>query len=241
MKYLKSIGKSVIFIHKCKTTTCKSKMNGRFQHGYCIRFAGPSQCGKTFTLCKLLASKEYFCPCPPKRVMWVSGSGEINKTIENKVLQLYPLSQFFYHVPEEIPAMVREYDFWVFDDMASELKNNMGFTNFFTKTAHHKNCLMAYLTQNAYEPGLDSVTRSRNCMYQVYFNNKADCRWIRVLGDQLTGNHKQFANMFKESTKRPYDCLLCDNRTTTPPIEQFIGNAFTATEDDPTYFLVPHK
>ena len=48
-------------------------------------------------------------------------------------------------------------DFWVFDDIASELKNNACFTNFFTKTAHHKNYLMAYLTQNAYEPGPDDL------------------------------------------------------------------------------------
>ena len=58
--------------------------------------------------------------------------------------------------------------------MASELQNNICFTNFFTKTAHHKSCLMAYLTQNTYESGSDGVTRSRNCAYQVYFNNKAD-------------------------------------------------------------------
>ena len=64
------------------------------------------------------------------------------------------------------------------------------YQNFFTKIAHHKNCLMAYLTQNAYELGPNGVTRSRNCAYQVYFNNKADWRWIHVLGDQLTGNYK---------------------------------------------------
>ena len=91
-------------------------------------------------------------------------------------------------MPENISEMVQEQDFWVFDDMASELKNNTCFTNFFTKTAHHKNCLMAYLTQNAYEAGVDRVTRSHNCAYQVYFNNKVDCHWIRVLGDQLTSN-----------------------------------------------------
>ena len=61
--------------------------------------------------------------------------------------------------------------------------------------------------KNTYEPGPDGVTRSRNCVYQVYFDNKADCRWIRVLGDQLTGNYKQFAHVFKEATKRPYDCI----------------------------------
>ena len=64
---------------------------------------------------------------------------------------------------------------------------------------------------------------------------------FRVLGDQLTGNYKQFACMFKEAMKHPYDCLLCDNCETTPANEQFIGNAFTATEQDPAYFMVPHK
>ena len=115
------------------------------------------------------------------------------------------------------------------------------FYKFFTKAAHHKNYLMAYLTQNACEWGVEYVTRSHNCAYQVYFNNKVDCRWVHVLGDQLTSNYKQFACMFKEATKHPYDCLLCDNRETTPAYEQFIGNAFTATEQDPTYFMVPHK
>ena len=87
----------------------------------------------------------------------------------------------------------------------------------------------------------DDMARSCNCAYHVYFNNKVDCHWICVLGDQLTGNYKQFASMFKEATKRPYDSLLCDNRATTPANEQFIANAFTATEQEPTYFLVPHK
>ena len=39
---------------------------------------------------------------------------------------MYPASQFFYQVPvglgNDISEMVQEYDFWVFHDMASELK-----------------------------------------------------------------------------------------------------------------------
>ena len=89
--------------------------------------------------------------------------------------------------------------------------------------------------------GLIGVTRPHNCAYQVYFNNKANCCWICVLGDQLTSNYKQFANMFKEATKCTYDSLSCDNCATTPSNERFIGNAFIGTEQDPTYFLVPHK
>ena len=86
-------------------------MNGRIQHGYCIQFAGPSQCGKTSTLCKLLASKEYFYPCPPKRVMWVSGSGAPNESIESKIKTIYLASQFFYQVPENISRWCKNMTF----------------------------------------------------------------------------------------------------------------------------------
>ena len=173
--------------------------------------------------------------------MWVSGSGVRDCKLEKAILSMYPSSQFFYSIPEDLDDLVEEYDFFVFDDLSRELKNNTSFTNFFTKTAHHKNCMMAYLTQNAYESGSDAVTRSRNSAYQVFFNNKADVRWIRVLGNQLAGNYKHFADMFHKVTSEPYSCLLVDNRTTTPQIEQFIGNAFFPTENNPTCFLVLHK
>ena len=211
-------------------------MNGRFQFGHAMRLAGPSQCGKTSTLCKLLASKEFFDPHPPKRVMWVSGTRD--EKLEREILQNYPKSQFLYELPQDLNEMVQERDFWVFDDLSAELQKNSAFTNFFTKGCHHNNCMLAYLTQNAYEHGKDSTTRTRNCAYQIYFRNKADIRWIRVLGQQLTGCSKKFEAIFNEATKQPFSCLLCDNRVTTPANEQFIGNAFSS---EPTYFLVPHK
>ena len=218
-------------------------MEGRFCYGFCIRFAGSSNCGKTWTLLKLLQLKDHFSPCPPKRVMWVSGSGVQNDHVENTVKELYPNSQFFYNLfdMEDFADKVQEYDFWVFDDLSSELRNSLEFTNFFTKIAHHKKCIMAYLTQNLYEPGRDAATRTRNCAYQVYFKSKADKRWISILGNQLVGNQKKFEALFDDATQDAYDCLLCDNRPANPDIEQFIGKPFSPTEDKPTCFYVPHK
>jgi hypothetical protein len=100
---------------------------------------------------------------------------------------------------------------------------------------------MAYLSQNAYEQGPDATTRTRNCVYQIYFNNTADCRWIRVLGEQLLGNVALFKSIFKHATRDPYSCLLCDNRADTPSREQFITNPFDATLENPTGYLIAHK
>ena len=213
------------------------KMDGRFHFGHCIRVAGPSQCGKTVTLLKLLKRKSNFYPHPPKRIMWITGSPVHDAQLENEILSHYPDSRFFYEIPHNLNELIQPYDFWIFDDLSGELQNNREFTNFFTKTAHHCQCLMAYLTQNAYEPGKDAATRTRNCAYQIFFNNKADVRWVNVLGQQLLGNSKVFSNMFSHATREPYSCLLVDNRATTPSHEQFIGDAFT---ENP-YFIVPHK
>ena len=66
-------------------------------------------------------------------------------------------------------------------------------------------------------------------------------RWIHVLGDQLFGNYRQFACLFCIAAAEPYSCLLVDNRATTPNTEQFIGNPFFPTEQNPTCFLVVNK
>jgi hypothetical protein len=214
-------------------------MEGRFVYGHSMRMAGPSQCGKTTALCKLLAGKHYFYPHEPRRVMWVSGSGTRDQKVENFVLHHYPNAKFLYTVPEKgrLDEMVREHDLWVFDDLAAELRDNPEFTNFFTKTVHHKNCILVYLTQNAFEKGKDAVTRTRNCAYQVYFKNKSDVRWINVVGQQLTENASLFRELFKDVTPGDYDCLLVDNRANNPSCEQFWANPFSDDANHPAYMV----
>ena len=47
--------------------------------------------------------------------------------------------------------------------------------------------------------------------------------------------------MFKEATKRPHNVYFAIIEQLLSAHEQFIGNVFTETEQDPTYFLIPHK
>lgn len=218
------------------------KMDGRFEFGHSIKVAGPTQCGKTVTLCKLLCNKHHFTPCPPKRIMWVVGSKVRDEVTEIKIRSCYPNSKFLYDVPdnETLPDLVEPYDFWVFDDASKELEKHSEFTNMFTKTTHHKPCMLAYLTQNPYEKSGDAVTRSRNCSYTILFRNKNDVRIVKTLGSQLTQSRHVFTNIFDAATKnKNHACLLIDNRPNTPATEQFICNAFDPTPDEPTAFLVP--
>jgi hypothetical protein len=138
--------------------------------------------------------------------------------------------------------MVRKHDAWCFDDLQGELATDRAFTAFFTKTAHHKDCIMFYLSQNPFEQNREAVTRTRNCAYQIYFKNNADVRWIGNVGQQLLGNSKLFEEMFQSVTNGSYDCLLCDNRaTTTFEGGRFIGQPFNGTIENPTCYLIPYK
>lgn len=217
-------------------------MDGRLEFGRCMRICGPSGCGKTSALCKLLIRAENFFPCPPKRVMWVSGSGSRDLKVEKLIKSHYSNAQFIFNMPssEELQQLIKEFDFWVFDDLSAELKNNPTFSNMFTKTVRHMNIMMAYLTQNPFEKGGDAATRSRNCSYQLFFPNKADVRWIGYLGSQLLGKGKQrhFERIFKKATSKPFSFLMCDHRALTPSKEQFIVNSTSPTLENPSFFLV---
>lgn len=208
-------------------------MEGRFKFGYCLRLIGPSQCGKTVAVLNLLERPHFFDHCPG-RIMWISGSGgSQDRVLENKIKNMYPNSRFFDEIPENLTSLVRERDIWVFDDVSIELRNNSHFTNFFTKTAHHKKCFMMYLTQNAFESGKDSTSRARNCAYQFIFNNRNDVRQLSLLSGRLTGNTQCLQKIMSKLDY--YDFLLVDNTTSNPKNETFWSGIFSKT---PTVYVI---
>ena len=69
-------------------------MNGRFQFGHAMRLAGPSQCGKTSTLCKLLASKEFFL-IPIRQNVSFGLVVHVMKNLKEKFYKTIPSRSFY--------------------------------------------------------------------------------------------------------------------------------------------------
>lgn len=217
-------------------------MEGIFEFRNSCKISGPSLCGKTVALTKLLTNKKFFYPRPPMRIMWVTGSDAVDEELVNLLMKHYPDSQFFYGKPDcaSLRQTVRQYDVWVFDDLAGELADDREFSMFFTKTTHHMGCFTFYLTQNPFDNGREAVTRTRNCAYQIFFKNNADIRWEKVVGTQLLNNGPLFQRMLNEALVKPYSFLLCDNRaTSTFERGRIIANALSTDEENPICYYTP--
>ena len=192
--------------------------------------SGPSGCGKTSWILNLLSKPEFF-DIPPQRIVWCSRT--TTDDIKIHLQQRYSCKFF-----DTLPSLseVRENDFWVIDDLAGPLKDSQELTDFFTMGAHHKHCMMAYLTQDLFSKGKENTTRTKNAHMIVIFKDPRNARGVEILGQQFfPRSPKVMSDVFKDATKsKPYSHVVLDFLQETPEAERICSNIFTEDEwNDP--------
>ena len=150
--------------------------------------AGPTGCGKTVFVRKLLESDLIF-PRPRKVIWcyseWQSAYEEID-------------AKFVEGLTEE------DCDLIIIDDLMVDL---------FTKKSHHHNTSVVFVVQNIFEKGLRTI--SLNAHYLVLFKNPRDTTQVTYLGRQM-GNSKAVTAAYKDATSNPYGYLFVDMKQDTP-------------------------
>jgi hypothetical protein len=87
--------------------------------------------------------------------------------------------------------------------------------NYFTRTAHHKNISIFYLTQNFYQKGRYSTTIARNSSYIILFSSPNDFGQIKAFASQRF-NPSAILDAYKLITRIPMGYLLIDCTQATP-------------------------
>ena len=121
-------------------------MDVRLQHPYTCLIAGPTSCGKTQFVKKLIQQGEQVMNGSAEKILWLYGEYQ-PAYIE--------LSKQFPHITfiEGIPENLNEYidpkfrNLIVIDDLMSETGNDKRITNLFTKGSHHRNLSVILLLQ----------------------------------------------------------------------------------------------
>lgn len=160
--------------------------------------AGPSNCGKTVLITKLIKNKNEYFDKPIKRVLWCYG--ENHPRIKNVV----------YH--EGIPDldMLKEGDLLILDDLAFDANKDV--TTIFTRISHNRKLFTIFVTQNMFANG--NRTRSLNTHYFILFRNPRDACQISVLARQMGTPLNEIFNMVTKNN--PYSYLFIDLTATTP-------------------------
>ena len=182
----------------------------RFKHPFTCIVAGPTGCGKSQFVARLLRTKEStITPVPDRVVFHYAEWQPLYERLENFV-------EFRQGLPDVDSFDPRQKNLLVLDDAMGVLDKKK-IASLFTEKSHHRNLSVIYVVQNLFEKGPESRTVGLNAHYLVVFKNPRDASQISHLARQMyPGRGKYVQEAFARATSKPYGYLLVDARQETP-------------------------
>ena len=201
-----------------------SSLELHFKHPATILLSGPTGCGKTRFVRRIL--EERLIEPFPTRLLWVYGEWQRDY---DEVKNIYPEIEFMNGYTDDIYDSLEpsERNLLILDDQMSEASDTKSLAKLFTKGSHHRNVTILYLVQNMFDQGKSSRTVSLNSHYTVVFRNLRDQSQFRTMAHQLLPKNSQWlVEAFTEATERPYGYLVIDNSPQCDPVFRFRTNIF---------------
>lgn len=194
------------------------KMDTRWSHPFRAQFCGGSSSGKTFFTHKFLENAQTLILPPPEYILWFYGEYQ---PLYDTILRTVPNIEFIEGFPSDVDSVlnVSKRGVIIIDDLMQELANDDRLSKLYTKTSHHKNVSIIFLTQNLFYGGSNKTLRtvSLNTEYFLLLKNPRDASQITSLAKQMyPGNVHFLQESYRDATKEPYSYLLIDLKMTTP-------------------------
>lgn len=193
-----------------------SKMAYVICHPTTIIVSGPTMCGKTNFVSRLIKSS--IIQPVPQQVIWVYKHWQPIYDTLNSVSFVKATEGILGSIRERLNPQTRS--ILVLDDVMSLAAKGSDLSKLFTEGAHHLNCTVIYIVQNLFEKG--NRTASINTHYFVLFKNARDCSQIRSFASQLAPTQvREVINLFEKTTAAPFSYLLVNCHPLTPEKYRF--------------------
>jgi GTPase SAR1 family protein len=203
------------------------------RHPFTMLIMGPTGCGKTHWIKRLITNSKYMCDPAPERITYFYGEYQ-------EIFSLMTEVNFIQGLPEN---MIEKFDglqteWIIIDDLMFESTNSKVVCELFTKGSHHRNLSVILIVQNFFTRGRESRNISLNSQYIVLFKNPRDQSIIANIGRQiLPQKTKKLQLIYQDATKDPYSYLFVDLRPETPFETRFLTNVLGEKEYIVTYFV----
>ena len=119
-------------------------MDPRWKHPFPALIAGPTCCGKSQFVKRLLESGEDIIDGVPENIIWCYG---IYQPPYDDMQRNIPNITFVEGVPTDLESMINPTirNLVVIDDLMQELSNDPQITSLFTKGCHHRNLSVIFI------------------------------------------------------------------------------------------------
>jgi hypothetical protein len=200
-----------------------------------ILVAGPTGCGKTYFVMKLIMN-DMFTTRFDRIVLVYS---EWQPLYDD--LRLYrPDTEFVRELNEDLyHSFDRTRDnLVILDDQMTSGGSKGTTTNLFVQGSHHRSITIIYLVQNFYEKNKNQRTLSLNTQYIILFKNPRGLSQAMSFGkDMFPTKGHAFVDVYKDATIEANGYLLVDNRVDTPDSYRLRSRIFPHESND-VYQLV---
>ena len=191
---------------------------------------GPSMCGKTNFVLKLLENWDTMVDKPLDYIIWCYGQKtDVLEDLQQRYRDKITLVE---GLPENINEYIRSglNTLMVLDDSQSDVCESQQVADLFTKKCHHENISTIVIFQNLFCEGKHRKTIYRNASYLILFNSPLDYSLAYSLARKISPNKsKVFLDIFKRATQVPYGYLFIDGRVTSPWASRFRTDIFNNT------------
>lgn len=183
-----------------------SSFDIRLKENFKLFISGPSRCGKTVFVSKLIENIHTFAKLQPTYLIYVY------KVWQPKFDEIRSLGVNFMedndNIVNDIKSTVSGQPMLViFDDLisSSSLKS---IANLFTVDARHMNISMVFISQKMFVNCEYFRQISQNCDYFTIFKNPRNSSEIRTLAQQMTPGNLILVQIYMEATKMPFSYLF---------------------------------
>merc|ERR1711954_322829 len=178
----------------------------RLKENFRLFVSGPSRCGKTDFVAKLIENIQSFAKQPPTLIIYVY------KVWQDKYDEMESLGVNFMKDSENIidniksaakgqPVLV------IFDDLIGS-KSLENIADMFTVDARHMNISMVFLTQRLFVNDEYFRQLSQNSDYFCLFKNPRNSSEIRNLAQQITPGNMVLVDIYEDATVKPFSYLF---------------------------------
>ena len=173
------------------------------RHPFTALVAGPTGCGKTQFVFKLIENVDVMIDPTPSRIVYCYGEYQ-------QLFRKYPLVTFHQGLPNIEDFDGSEPVLLVIDDLMNEADESVA--NLFTKGSHHRNVSVIFLVQNLFHKNKHVRTISLNSHYMVLFKNPRDASQFASLARQMYPHKSAFAIEAYKDDARAVRLLFVDLR-----------------------------
>jgi len=174
-----------------------------FIHPFTAIVAGPTCCGKTRFVFRLIVNASSLISPPAKTVYFY---GEYHQLFDQ-----YPHTEFHQGLPNIEDFDAKEPTLVIIDDLMQDTNDTVA--NMFTKSSHHRNISVVFFAQNLFPKNKFARKMSLNAQHMVLFKNPRDVSQFANLARQMYPKTSQFAvEAYRDATREPYSHLLVDLR-----------------------------